>query len=111
MKLQDKDYEDENGRRLERNEIDCIGTFTYIVDGFFEWECGACNHEHKTRGFSINGTVYTCYQCKKKNLLLRTDINYVKQVFRNAERRDADQDKRARAALKYLGQAITALGE
>lgn len=111
MKLQDSDYEDENGHRISRSEVEVIGTFTYKADGFFEWDCGGCGKEHASRAFKIAGVVFRCQGCRKLNLLTRTDYVYIGQIIRNAERRDSDLDKRFRSATYHLGQAVMALGE
>ncbi len=109
MKLQDAYYEDEHGRRLGRSEIDCISVFEYHADGFFNWECSNCKKEHSSRAIKLNGTVWTCHDCQKKSLLLRTDVEYFNNVMRAAEKRDTELDKCMRRALRHIGNAVAAL--
>jgi len=112
MKLQDQTYENENGQRVNRAEINCVGTYEYIADGFFTWECGECKEEHSTRAVvGVNGIVWTCRKCGKKNLLLRTDAQYFNMVMRKAETRNTELDDAMRRALGYMGQAISALSK
>lgn len=111
MKFNDEFYEDENGRNLKRSEIDSLGTYEYKTDGFFNWECGLCKNEHSSRGFKIGGTVWTCNKCGKKNLLIRTDFQYLNQILKRSEKNDSEAEDRIRAGLNYLGQAISSLSK
>ena len=93
MFLIDDYYEDENGRQIRRHEIECLGTYKTIVDGFFTWCCGDCGKEDSTRAFRIGGTVRACSKCKKKNLLIRTDFKYMNQKMMAADRNDTAAEK------------------
>lgn len=111
MFLNDEKYEDDNGRFIDRSEIDTIGTYEFGGDGFFKWACGNCSEIKQSRGFKIGGTVWKCSSCGKKNLLARTDIKFITQITRTAERRDSELEGAVRNALRHLGQAVSALGK
>lgn len=110
MFLNDERYEDEKGNYLEKSEIDCLGTYEYGVDSFFKWSCGSCSHESRSRAYKIGGVIFTCDKCNKKNLLVRTDIKFVNQKMRNADRNDTTAEEAIRRALHHLGQGIAELG-
>lgn len=111
MYLADETYENEDGQQIRSDEIDCLGTYELKCDGFFRWICGDCGHEARSRAFRIGGTVWKCLECGKRNLLARTDMRFLLQVQRNAERCDGEAQRAIKESLNYLGQAITALGK
>ena len=112
MFLNDEQYWDEQGRAVPRHEVDCLGTYTAMGDGWFKWSCGACGHEsHHNRGCKIGGTVWLCTECQKKNLLVRTDIKFLEQKLRAADRNDTSAERAIAKALVHLGQGIAALGQ
>jgi len=78
MFLNDSTYENEDGNRINRENIDCVGTYEYLSDGFFNWKCGNCKlKEGGARAYKISGIVFTCKYCNNKNLLVRTDMEFV----------------------------------
>jgi len=110
MFLNDQRYEDESGRFIDRNEIEVLGTYEHMADGFFKWQCGLCNSVDSTRAFKIGGVVFKCRECGKKNLLIRTDIKFINQKMANADRNDTESERKISKSLKYLGLAISELG-
>ncbi len=74
-------YEDDNGRPVEAENIDCLAPYTHVIDGFYSWTCGSCGHDHSDRWWSISGRVVTCQQCKKKNLLVRTNTKEITEAL------------------------------
>jgi len=111
MFLNDQTYENENGAYLDRNEIETLGTYEYVVDGFFNWQCGGCGKVHKSRAFKVGGVIFKCAACDKKNLLVRTDIRFINQKMANADRNETASEDRISHALGFLGQGIAALGK
>ena len=113
MILNDDRYEDEAGQWTSRSEIDCLGTYKHSIDGFFTWCCGNCKKEVSTRAFRIAGTVWTCRnnECKKKNLLVRTDIRFVEQKLQAVDRNDGTAEQAIKKALTHIGLGISALGQ
>jgi len=111
MILNDEKYEDEHGKYIDRNEIEFLGTYEHMADGFFKWQCGNCNHVAQYRAFRISGTVFKCTECQKKNLLIRTDIRFIHQKMNAADRNDTACEVRINKALNHLGLAISELGK
>lgn len=111
MFLNDQSYENEDGRFIDKNEIETLGTYEHMADGFFKWQCGNCNKVSQSRAFKIGGVVFKCSECKKTNLLIRTDIRFINQKMANADRDDSSAEKRISKALQYLGQGIAELGK
>jgi hypothetical protein len=111
MFLNDERYEDEQGRLVRRHEIDTLGTYKFIGDGFFKWCCGSCGKESETRAYKIGGTVWKCTACGKSNLLVRTDTRFVNQMIAAANRDSTSAEKAITKALVHLGKGIAALGE
>lgn len=79
--LQQAVYEDDNGRPVEAAKVDCLATYTHVCDGFYSWACGSCDHEHSDRWYSISGRVMVCQQCKKLNLLVRTNTTEITEAL------------------------------
>ncbi len=54
-----------------------------MIDGFYEWQCGNCGQIGGSRecGWPIAGLVCMCSGCKKRNLLLRTDVNFINETL------------------------------
>jgi len=75
--LQQLKYEDEDGREILADNIDCLAPFTHIADGFYNWTCGRCGVENSDRWYKISGRVVKCRCCQKLNLLVRTDCDNV----------------------------------
>jgi len=111
MFLNDQTYENEDGRYIDKNEIETLGTYEHMADGFFKWQCGNCNKVHQFRAYKIGGVAYKCADCGKVNLLIRTDIRFINQKMANADRNETTSEERISRALGYLGQGIAALGK
>jgi hypothetical protein len=79
--LQQAVYEDDNGRPFEADKVDCLAPYIHIADGFYNWTCGLCGHDHADRWWSISGRVVVCLQCKKNNLLVRTDTKEIVEAL------------------------------
>ena len=77
--LSQEKYKDDNGHDLDASEVEHIGTYKHVCDGFYSWRCSACGHVQGSRscGWSIAGMVEACPQCGTKNLLLRNDIDWI----------------------------------
>jgi hypothetical protein len=73
--LQQEKYKNDNGYEIVASEAQFLAPYKYHVDGFYEWRCPACNHDHHTRscGWPISGQVLACDECKLKSLLVRTN--------------------------------------
>jgi hypothetical protein len=110
MFLNDEKYEDEHGRWVPRSDIECLGTYQAISDGFFKWCCGSCGNEGASRGLKIGGTVWKCSSCGKKNLLVRTDIRFVNQHIIRATKNNDSAEEAITRALEYFGRGIAELG-
>ena len=109
MFLNDEEYEDESGRWVKRTEIDGLGTYEYLADGFFKWEC-ICGKQHQSRGFRVGGVIWKCHDCGKKCLLIRTDFKFLNQKMKYADRSESTAELAIKDALRYFGQGIAALG-
>ncbi len=72
-------YKDCQGHDVPASSVQCIGTYKHIFDGFHDWICGACTDKHhdRTGGWLIEGQVLECKTCKKHNLILRNDVEWV----------------------------------
>jgi len=75
--LQQAMYEDDNGHPFPAEKVDCLAPYTHIVDGFYNWSCGSCGKEHGDRWWHISGRVLQCGECKKWNLLVRTNCTEI----------------------------------
>lgn len=82
MLLQQKQYEDENGKMVDASTIYSVSPYIYIVDGFFSWSCQNCKKDNSSRAFKVNGTVQTCEHCRNKSLLLRSDCDNINDIVR-----------------------------
>ena len=58
--LSDKEYEDEHGKMVPSEQIDCLGSYKYHCDGFFQWTCGRCGVQHASRWYRVAGLVWYC---------------------------------------------------
>ena len=110
MLLEQDSYADELGKTVQAGQIEAIGTFKYGGDGFFTWECPHCRERAGFRAFAINGVVFTCDKCKKRALLLRSDVRFVTGIVSDYNKRRPATDEVIRNALEHLGQAISCLG-
>ena len=110
MLFNDETYENEKGAYISKNEIDCLGTYEHMSDGFFKWNCGNCGKVEQSRAYRIGGIVFVCRVCGKKSLLVRTDIRFLNQMIANAQRNDTSAEKAIKKALVHLGQGISELG-
>ena len=77
--LSQEQYRNSRGYAIDATEIESIGLYKYVIDGFYKWQCGNCGHGALDRecGWPIFGLVLMCTKCKKMNLLLRTDVDWV----------------------------------
>ena len=79
--LQQAVYEDDNGHPVEAEKVDCLTPYTYVCDGFYGWACALCGHEHSDRWWNVSGRVVNCQQCKKRNLLVRTNTKEITEAL------------------------------
>lgn len=71
---QDKYESKSTGEPIPKEQIQVLGTYRYVVDGFFGWIYGKCGEKHGTRAVAkIHGSVVSCQKCHSSNLLVRTD--------------------------------------
>lgn len=110
MLLAQDRYPDEDGKTVEADQIEAVGTFKYSVDGFFEWECPHCCGRASNQAFAINGVVFTCEKCKKCVLLLRSDARFVSGILPDCTQPRPATDNLIQNILKHLGQVITSRG-
>lgn len=111
MKLLQPDYEDEDGRRIEASKIDAIGTYVHVADGFYNWDCGACNGQNSDRWWKIAGRVVKCKHCHKLNLLVRTDCDYINEAVakRGFYEQNNAEIERLRSLEKYNKEQLQAI--
>lgn len=101
--LQQAVYEDDNGHPVEAAKIDCLAPYTPVCDGFYTWICGSCGHEHGDRWWNISGRVMVCQQCKKKNLLVRTNTKEITEAL-SGQWKSAEmeaENERLKGIVKY----------
>ncbi len=90
--LLQKKYKDDNGHEFDAADVQCLAPYTHIADGFYNWTCGICHHDHSSRscGWPISGQVLHCDGCKRMNLLVRTNCVEIDEAmsgkFRAPER-------------------------
>jgi hypothetical protein len=74
-------YKDDNGNVIDASKVEYIAPYTYVVDGFYHWECGQCGDKHSSRscGWPISGQVLKCQKCGHMNLLVKTNIDELNQ--------------------------------
>lgn len=108
MLLSDQYFNDENGHSVQAHEIKSLATYKYISDGFFNWEC-PCGKQHSSRAYRIAGVVFTCPDCKRASLLVRTDFQYVNQILSQVEQHKMPHEERIRKAIASIGKALTDL--
>jgi hypothetical protein len=106
--LQQAVYEDDNGNPVDAEKVDCLAPYNHVCDGFYNWSCGACGHEHSDRWWSISGRVMVCQQCKKKNLLVRTNTKEITEAlqgkWKSAEMEA--ENERLKGIIKYNVEQI-----
>jgi len=78
-----KEYVDHNGNKMSVEKVENISTYKHIMDGFYTWVCSNCRNKHDTRssGWPISGQILKCEECKKLNLLLRSDTDEVNKAI------------------------------
>lgn len=83
MKLLQEAYKDHNGGDIAADRVQVLAPYQHVVDGFYHWQCGSCGHGHGSRacGWPISGQVLKCDECKKMNLLVRTNCVEIDKAF------------------------------
>lgn len=101
--LQQEKYEDDNGHEIGASEVQMLASYVHHADGFYDWTCGSCGAEHADRWWDIFGRVIACPDCKKMNLLVRTNCAEITELARRkfeSEERDLEL-KRLQGIEKY----------
>jgi len=101
--LQQAVYEDDNGHPVEAEKVDCLTTYSAVFDGFYNWSCGSCGHDHSDRWWNISGRVVVCQNCKKKNLLVRTNTTEITEALSGKWRQAeiAEENERLKGIINY----------
>lgn len=81
MNLQQKTYEDADGRPVDAEKVKCLAPYTFMADGFYRWTCGNCGEENSDRWWKVSGRVMVCQKCQSLNLLVRTDCDRINEVL------------------------------
>lgn len=99
-------YKNNNGHAIEAEKIDCITTYHHIADGFYKSACGACGTDMGSRscGWDIAGQVLECVKCKKMNLVLRSDCDWISEQIEQSLTR-ANKLERLEAYIKQVDVA------
>ena len=110
-------YKNDNGNEISADKVEYLAPYKHVIDGFYEWECGACGKKHSSRscGWPISGQVLQCESCRKMNLLVRTNTDELSAMFgKNIRLEELDRqikDKEAKLDQYVLKTSLKALGE
>lgn len=92
--LSQETYKNDNGHDIPASEAEVLAPYKHVFDGFYNWDCAVCGHEHSSRacGWPISGQILVCDKCHKKNLLVRTDFDWMnKHLSKSVELEDLDR--------------------
>lgn len=110
--LQDS-YKSDHGADVQAATVEVLAPYKHVFDGFYRWECGACQHEHASRacGWPISGQAIKCDGCGKINLLVRTNCEEIDKAF-GAYLGNAEREKelaRLRDIEKYNDEKLASI--
>ena len=105
--LNQPQYKDHNGNPISADLVQCIAPYKHVIDGFYNWECGQCKHEHASRscGWAIAGQVLTCEKCGYFNLLVKTNTVELDTCFGKMielEEREGDVKRKEEKLSEYI---------